>query len=134
MSVNSEAVAAIKARLIAAAASAPWPVGVFDGPPDATAGTKPYICIYDQTGVTDRGTKAHGGVVRARFPFQLSCVARDRDALRDLIEVARTIVGWSPIAGASPIVEVGSNPIMPETVDSDSRYVAPLTMRSWLPA
>lgn len=120
----------IKARL--EAQPSPWPFGVYDGEPPAGVET-PYICIYDQTGRTDRGTKAHGGVVRVYAPFQLSCVARTREGLRDLLKVARSVCGWAPVANASPIVEDGSNPILPTGEGTDQRLLAPLTMHCYLP-
>lgn len=124
------AISAIKAHL--EAQSAPWPVAVYDGEPPEGAQT-PYICIYDQTAGTVRG-KYVGGVRKVRIPFQLSCVARTRDGLRSLIAVARAVLDWAPMSGASPIVEDGSNPIITESVGNDQRLTAPLTMHSYLPA
>lgn len=106
---------------------------VFDGEAPATANT-PYICIYDQTGKTDLGHKAHGGVVRTRAPFQLSCVARTHDGVRALMKVARTVCGWAPVDNASPIVEDGSNPIIKTGEGMDVRLTAPLTMHCWITA
>lgn len=122
-------VAAIQARL--ESQSPPWPVEVFDGPPDDDAQT-PYICIWDQTGAATR-RKYAAAVDGMFFPFQLSCVARTREGLRQLVGVARTVLMWSPVAGATPIVEVGSNPILTEGVGNDQRLTAPLTMHCYLP-
>lgn len=131
MTTTKDAIAAIKARL--EAAPSPWPQGhaVHDGEPvDDT--DRPYICIWDQTGVRIR-EKYTGGPKRTFFPFQLSCVARTRDGLRDLVAVARTVLGWHPIPGATPVVEDGSNPILSEGTGSDERLTAPLTMHCYLP-
>ncbi len=125
------AVAAIKARL--EAAPSPWPQGhaVFDGDPGDDT-DRPYICIWDQTGVKVR-EKYTGTAGRTYFPFQLSCVARTREGLRDLVAVARTVLGWAPVPGATPLVEDGSNPILTEGSGNDERLVAPLTMHCYLP-
>jgi hypothetical protein len=127
---TKEAVAAILTRL--KAAQYPWAVEVIDGAPaDTPAG--PYVCIYDQTGVTRR-TKYHGGVTGLYFPFQLSCVARTTDGLRDLVGVVRrAVLDWPPAAGATPVVEDGSNPVLSTGVGNDRRLTAPLTMHSYLP-
>lgn len=121
---------AIKARL--EAAIFPWPVAVFDGAPTSTP-SGPYVCIYDQTGVTRR-TKYQGGVTGAYLPFQLSCVARTTDGLRELVAGVRTaVLDWPPVPGASPIVEDGSNPILTSGTGNDLRLTAPLSMHSYLP-
>lgn len=110
-------------------ASAPWPVKVFVGAPDATAGTQPYICIWWQTGAGHR-SKYRANTDRIRLAWQLTCVARSLDALDDLVVIARMLLDWEP-PGATPITEDGSHPITPETEDNDTRYVAPLTMHCW---
>ncbi len=123
-------VAATQARLEAAVL--PWAVEVIAGAPGSTP-SGPYICIYDQPGLTRR-TKYHGGVTGMYFPWQLSCVARTLDGLRDLVRITRlTILDWPPVPGASPTVEDGTNPILPSGTGNDLRLTAPLTMHSYLP-
>ena len=132
MTRTAEAVAAIKARLEAADAAFPWPVTVIDGKPSGEVST-PYICIYDQTGIRIR-EKYIGQAGRTYLPFQLSCVARTHDGLRDLVRVTRgAVLDWPPIPGASPVVEDGSNPVLSEGVGNDQRLTAPLTMHCYLP-
>lgn len=129
MTIQS-AITAIKARLDDAAW--PWPVQVTDGPPDGTP-SGPYICIYDQTGMPLR-RKYQGGVSGLYLPFQLSCVARQHDALRELIRIARLqVCDWRPVGGSSPIVESGSNPVLSTGVGNDQRLTAPLTLHCYLP-
>lgn len=120
---------AIKAKL--EAQTGPWPFEVFDGAPAGVS--SPYICIWDQTGSTIR-SKYASRIGQVYFPFQLSCVARTKEGLRDLVKIARHVVLWAPVEGASLIVEDGSNPILPETVGGDQRFTAPLTMHCFLPA
>jgi hypothetical protein len=127
--VTNAAIGGIKARL--EAASFPWPVEIIDGAPDQQ--TTPYVCIYDQTGQSLR-RKYTGSVDGLYLPFQLSCVARTTDGLRDLVKAVRAAVcDWPPVIGASPIVEDGSNPVLSEGVGNDRRLTAPLTMHSYLP-
>lgn len=131
MTTNT-AIAAIKARLEGAPSA--WPQGhsVFDGEPDGDTG-RPYVCIWDQTGVRVR-EKYTGQAGRTLFPFQLSCVARTREGLRQLVDLVRgTVLDWPPVDGATPIVEDGSNPILTEGTGNDVRLVAPLTMHCYLP-
>lgn len=120
----------IQARL--EAATFPWQVEIIDGAPqDTPAG--PYVCIYDQTGMTRR-TKWQGGVTGVFWPFQLSCVARTTTGLRDLVKGVRAAVcDWAPVAGASPIVEIGSNPVLSTGEGNDVRLTAPLTLHCYLP-
>lgn len=127
--MTQAAIDAIKARL--ESTPAPWPVLVFDGPPDDGAAT-PYICIWDQTGQKVR-EKYTGQAGRTYWPLQLSCVARGRDGLRTLTSVARTVLDWAPISGATPLVEDGTNPVLTESVGGDERLTAPLTMHCYLP-
>lgn len=131
MSDVSAAIAAIKARI--KDQPTPWPqgLGVYAGDPDEGAET-PYVCIWDQTDSAVRG-KATGAVQRSRLPFQLSCVGRTREGVLEVVGVVRCVRDWAPVAGASRIVEDGSNAIMPEGTGSDVRYVAPLTMHCYLP-
>ena len=126
------AIAAIVARLVLA--DSPFPDGhaVFDGGPAATP-TKPYFCVWDQTATTRRG-KYSGGPQRLYLPFQVSCVARSRDGLRDAVRLARAaLLMWPPLNGASPIIEDGSNPILSEGTGNDFRLTAPLTLHCYLP-
>lgn len=131
MSDVPAAVAAIKARI--EAQSAPWPqgLGVYVGAP-ADGAVVPYVCIWYQVEDPERG-KYTGTVHRSRWPFQLSCVTRDRDSIHAVATLARSVCDWAPIVGASRIVEDGSNPIIPEGSGSDIRYTAPLTMHCYLP-
>lgn len=129
MTHTAAAVAAILARL--EAAPFPWPVEVIDGKPGEVS--TPYICIYDQTGIRIR-EKYIGQAGRTYLPFQLSCVARTRDGLRDLVQVTRrAVLDWPPIPGATPIIEDGSNPVLSEGTGNDQRLTAPLTMHCYLP-
>ncbi len=130
MTTTQTAVVAVRARL--EAAQYPWPVEVIDGAPTSTP-AGPYICIYDQTGRTIR--RKYVGVGSGLYwPFQLSCVARTTDALRELVNTARAaVLDWAPVDAASPIVEDGSNPVLTTGVGNDQRLTAPLTMHSYLP-
>lgn len=128
MTQPQDAVAAIKTKL--ESAESPWPFKVFDGEPDGT--DQPYICIWDRTGSRIR-EKYTATPSRTRFPFQLSCVARTHDGLRELTAIARSILDWRPVPGASPIVEERSNPILTEGTGNDQRLLAPLSMRCYLP-
>lgn len=129
---TNPAIAAIIARL--KAATSPWAGGfdVFDGGPTGTP-TKPYFCVWDQTATTRRG-KYTGGVQQAYLPFQVSCVARTRQGVRDAVNLARAaLLLWPPVDGATPIVEDASNPILTEGTGNDVRLTAPLTLHCCLP-
>lgn len=131
MSTASTAIAAIKARIEAQPTSWPQGLRVYVGAPPENAEV-PYVCIWDQTGSTVRG-KYVGTVQKTRFPFQLSCVTRTRDAAPDVAAIARSVLDWAPTPGASRIIEDGSNQIVPEGSGSDIRHTAPLTMHCYLP-
>ena len=133
MADHNAAAQAILAALLNA--NSPWPDGhdVIDGAPTTTP-TKPYFCFYDQTAAPVR-RKYHGGVSQERFDFQISCVARNREGVRQAVQLARgALHGLVVAVNASPIVEEGSNPIIPSGEGNDVRLTAPLTMHCWLPA
>ena len=116
-------------------ASSPWVNGheVIDGGPTSTPASV-YFCFYDQTAQPLR-RKYHGGVTQLRFDFQISCVARETKGVRRAAQLARdTLWGLVVAVNASPIVEEGSNPIIPSGEGNDVRLTAPLTMHCWLPA
>ena len=131
MSDASAAVTAIKARIEAQTTVWPQGLGVHHGTPPDDAVT-PYVCIWDQTGRTVRG-KYVGAVQKTYWPFQLSCVGRTREGALDVADVARSVLDWAPVVGASRIVEDGSNPVLSEGTGSDVRYTAALTMHCYLP-
>jgi len=129
---TSPAIAAIIARLVLA--DSPFDNGheAFDGGPTTTP-SKPYFCVWDQTATTRRG-KYSGDPQRLYLPFQVSCVARTRAGLRDAVQLARSaLLMWTPVKGASLIVEDGSNPILSEGTGNDIRLTAPLTLHCYLP-
>lgn len=127
-----DAVTAIKQRLDNVMWPLGWTVTVLDGAP-VTEPDGPYICIYDQTGQPTR-RKYWGGVSGLYFPAQLTCVARTKEGLRDLVKLTRAaVLNWPPIAGSTPLVEDGSNPTLTTGTGNDLRITAPLTLHCHLP-
>lgn len=121
------AIAAITARLDTIADH-----DAYDGPPPATP-TRRYVCVYDQTGVPIRH-KYPGRPGWLYLPVQISVVTRTRDGLRESVQKVRNLLaGWAPVTGATPMVEDGTNPILPEGEGNDIRLTAPLTFHCYLP-
>lgn len=103
-----------------------------DGPPNTTPARR-YFCVYDQTGAGAR-RKYTADPTQLYLPVQVSCVGRTRSGVRESAQLARNaLAGWTPVAGGTPLIEDGSNPILTDGPTNDLRHTWPLTMHCYLP-
>ncbi len=104
----------------------------FDGEPD-DAPPRRYLCVYDQTGVAVR-RKYTGRPGWLYLPIQISVVTRTLNGLRQSTKAVRdALLDWPPVQGATPLVEDGTNPVLPEGEGNDVRLTAPITLHCYLP-